>query len=138
MIIGMANPMREVGSREELENRFGFFLPGFSGREVKKYYAYVLPKGKNGDDGARVIFADGDEYRVFRGGGRDVSGIYGGSEYGNGIYMGVEIRMYTYSDLRYSVFSVGDYSCSYICGKESHTDPLPASRRIIWRLKTRS
>lgn len=134
---GRANPMREAGSYEEVEARSGIRLPRFVGKKVKKYFYYDFHGKSAATGGVQINFEDGDEYRIFRGDLRDASGIYGGKKVGSGVYMGVKIELFVYGDIRYSLFNVGSLSCSYVADKNSRTAPLPASRRIIWRLKTR-
>lgn len=131
---GIANPMRSAADISELEERVGTSLPG-KGTDGKFFY-YVF----QGDDpgvcrGIQADFDSGWGFRVFRDSGNDVSGIWGGRELFRSTYDGVLIRVLTYGELTYSVFSAGDYSCSCTVKDGSSLHVISASLRVIRKIR---
>lgn len=132
--VGMANPMRSAEGIPELCERIGVSLPG--GDEHGKFFYYVFAGDAPGScRGIQADFDSGWSYRVFRDSGDDVSGIWGGRELFRSTYDGVLIRVLTYGELIYSVFSVGAYSCSCTVKDAYPFHVICASLRLIRKIR---
>lgn len=106
---GMANPVREFGSLREVEAAAGFKLrlpELYSDHGIKSIFLI--------HDIIEINYEDGICYRVAKGAGQDISGVYGSYEYSRlleiGEYSGTakgtdiddEQRLYVFCDTKYS------------------------------------
>lgn len=131
---GMANPMRNADGIAELEERIGVTLPGKD--SDGKFFYYVFPGDEPGVcRGVQATFDSGWTFRVFRESGEDVSGIWGGRELFRSTYDGVSIRVLTYGDIVYSVFSAGGLSCSCTVEDAAPINIVSASLRVIRKIR---
>ena len=103
------NPLEEVASADEMEKLLGYEIPV---TRDKKADTYIVIKTGDIAQHGRIIYSDGTEFDIEKG-EADVSGIYGGSLEKTVKINGTEIKIYTFENIRYGIWSDGVYSYSY-------------------------
>ena len=116
-LVGMVNPVSEVGSVDDLSARLGASFPVFPGKTVSA---------------CRVVAANGKVYRcsacytddtelAMGPGTDDISGIYGGRVERTSTIGGRELRFCAMEDRRYAIWSAEGFAYCYY-GKKGETD----------------
>ena len=105
----IANPLREVASAEEMNTLLGYKVPVIEGKQIE---TYIVIEADGAARHGRIIYSDGAEFDIEKG-DADVSGIYGGSLEKTVKINGTEVKIYTFENIRYGIWSDGVYSYSY-------------------------
>lgn len=108
-LLEISNPLTEVKNVSEMHDYLGYKVPLIEDKEVSKYI--VIGKGKHAIHG-RIIYKDKSEFDIEQG-ELDVSGIYGSKLLKEESISGIPIKIYTYEDTIYGIWTYEDYSYSY-------------------------
>ena len=110
--VQMGNPLVEVASLQEMEEKLGYSVPVLD-KAVDTYI--VLVTGGTAQQG-RIRYADGASFDMKQGTG-DISGIYGGVVENAETISGVTVSFLTYEDLRYAIWEKDGFTFSLTGGE---------------------
>ncbi len=108
--LGRINPIVEVSSKEEMEEKLGFEVPMLT-KEVEKYIVIIDADRKPYH--GRIIYSDGNTFEIEKTDEKDISGIYGSEFKSKNLYNGIDAEKYTYENTEYVIWQKDGFSYSY-------------------------
>ncbi len=105
--VQMGNPLVEVASVQEMEDRLGYQVPVLD-KAVQTYIVLVIDGVA---DSGRIHYADGTVFHIKKGSG-DISGIYGGTLDSELTLNGVSIGFYSFEGNAYAIWENGGFAYS--------------------------
>jgi hypothetical protein len=117
VFVQMGNPLVEVASVQEMEDRLGYQVPVLD-KEVQTYIVLVIDGVA---DSGRIHYTDGTVFHIKKGSG-DISGIYGGTEEKTETLGGVSVTFLTFEGTRYAIWEQGGFAYSLTGGQALEAD----------------
>ena len=108
--LGRINPIVEVSSKEEMEEKLGFEVPMLS-KDVEKYIV-IIDADKKPYHG-RIIYSDNNVFEIEKTEEKDISGIYGSEFKSKDSYNGIDAEKYTFENTEYVIWQKDGFSYSY-------------------------
>lgn len=108
--LGKINPIVEVSSKEEMEEKLGFEVPMLS-KDVEKYIVIIDADRKPYH--GRIIYSDNNVFEIEKTEEKDVSGIYGSEFKSKDSYNGIDAEKYTFENTEYVIWQKDGFSYSY-------------------------
>lgn len=116
----VVNPIVEVGSVQEMEERLGYSVPVLE-KSVEVYIVLVIDGAA---ESGRIRYSDGSIFNIQRGSG-DISGIYGGVLEAEEVIAGIAVSVYAYEGLRYAIWEKDGFAYS-LTGGDALLDDVAA------------
>lgn len=108
--LGRINPIVEVSSKEEMEEKLGFEVPMLT-KDVEKYIVIIDADRKPYH--GRIIYSDNNVFEIEKTEEKDISGIYGSEFKSKDLYNGIEAEKYTFENTEYVIWQKDGFSYSY-------------------------
>lgn len=108
--LGRINPIVEVSSKEEMEEKLGFEVPMLS-KDVEKYIVIIDADRKPYH--GRIIYSDNNVFEIEKTEEKDISGIYGSEFKSKDSYNGIDAEKYTFENTEYVIWQKDGFSYSY-------------------------
>lgn len=108
--LGRINPIVEVSSKEEMEEKLGFEVPMLT-KDVEKYIVIIDADRKPYH--GRIIYSDNSVFEIEKTEEKDISGIYGSEFKSKDLYNGIEAEKYTFENTEYVIWQKDGFSYSY-------------------------
>ena len=108
--LGRINPIVEVSSKEEMEEKLGFEVPMLD-KDVEKYIVIIDADRKPYH--GRIIYSDNNVFEIEKTEEKDISGIYGSEFKSKDLYNGIEAEKYTFENTEYVIWQKDGFSYSY-------------------------